>query len=219
MLPTHVNSSIFLISLAAATFSFELSAILLSIVLVASIFPDLDMIVGIHRKTLHPVVVYAAVTALITPIFFLSQNTIIGYLGLFTLFCTIHTAVDVLGTGAEKRPWEHNNDNAIYSASMQKWLKARRVFNYDGSPLDLIVLMASTAAIFYTANLPQMFEILIFTLLVIGIIYTAVRRTLPKLEEYFFENSRVIRVIIKIIRSTRPLSADEAQNIENSDNP
>jgi hypothetical protein len=107
--------------------------------IVGGFLPDLDLFAGVHRRTLHfpvagPVAgVLAGVLAIVAP------STVTVALALCLLSAGVHAATDALGAGEELRPWERTNPNAVYDHVRGRWLRARYVVPYDGSPRDLLL--------------------------------------------------------------------------------
>lgn len=138
--------------------------------------PDLDLLVGVHRRTLHfPVLgwllaVPAAAAALVAP----SGGTVA--LGVGALAAAVHGTSDVLGAGEELRPWERTNRDAVYDHVSGRWWRARYVVPYDGSPTDLAVTAAAAApaAVVYAGPV----RLLAVALVVVGAGYTLLRRRL-----------------------------------------
>lgn len=104
--------------------------------------PDLDLLAGVHRKTLHfpvlgwPPAIVAAGVAASAP----SHLTVA--IALFLTAAAVHALSDVLGAGEELRPWERTTDEAVYCHATGRWLRARYVVRYDGSPEDLLLTVA-----------------------------------------------------------------------------
>lgn len=109
--------------------------------------PDLDLLVGVHRRTLHfPVLGWlvaapAAAAALAAP-----SAATVG-LGVGALAAAVHATSDVLGAGEELRPWERTNRDAVYDHVSGRWWRARYVVPYDGSPADVAVTAAAATPV------------------------------------------------------------------------
>lgn len=105
------------------------------------VLPDLDLLAGTHRKTLHfpvagpPVGVAACLLALAWP------SALTVGVAVALLSAGVHAASDVLGAGQELRPWERTNPDAVYDHVRKRWLRARYLVRYDGAPEDLAVSM------------------------------------------------------------------------------
>lgn len=148
------------------------------------LFPDVDLFVGTHRKTLHfPVyfAVLAGVTGLIGALATLPRVLVVS-----VFFCgaAIHSWSDIAGAGVELRPWERTDTRAVYLHAQNRWITARYWIPYDGSPLDLflVALLAGLVYIIYPTT--PVVGVLIVGSIGVGGVYTGVRRKLPALKEY-----------------------------------
>jgi hypothetical protein len=139
--------------------------------------PDADVLIGIHRRTLHfpvlgwPVVAAAAVVAVLSP----GPWTVAAVC--FALAATVHASIDVLGAGTELRPWRATEDRAIYVHPIGRWLEARRYVRYDGSPEDLAltVVFSVPGILLYDGVVRQV----AVGLVLLGTLYALVRKRLP----------------------------------------
>lgn len=110
--------------------------------IVGGFLPDVDLLVGRHRRTLHfpvagPVAGLAAgLVALAAP-----SDLSVG-VALALLSAGVHAASDALGAGEELRPWERTNPDAVYDHVRGRWVRARYLVPYDGSPRDLLLAVA-----------------------------------------------------------------------------
>lgn len=149
--------------------------------LVGGTIPDLDLFVGIHRRTLHfpvagpPIGAAACLVALASP----SSLTIALAVGL--LSAGVHATTDVLGAGEELRPWERTNPYAVYDHVRGRWLRAQYVIRYDGAPEDLAVAVALAIPVIAVYGDLRW---LIAGLLVVGTAYALTRKRLvPHFEQ------------------------------------
>jgi hypothetical protein len=144
--------------------------------LVGGVLPDLDLLVGVHRRTLHfpvagpivavPTVVVAALAP--SPV---TVGVAVGVVGF-----AVHSASDALGAGEELRPWERTNTNAVYDHVSGRWLQARYVVPYDGSPRDLLVALACGLPALVVFDGP--IRVVLAALLGVAVVYTVLRRRL-----------------------------------------
>ena len=141
------------------------------------VVPDVDLAVGVHRKTLHFPVYYwvafvpAALVALLSP----SEPTVAA--ACFLAAAGLHSLSDWFGAGDELRPWEATSEEAVYVHPLGRWLRPKRWIRYDGAPEDLllaVVLSVPSLLVFEGAV-----RTLLLAGLVVSVVYTAVRRRLP----------------------------------------
>ncbi|MFC6836631.1 metal-dependent hydrolase [Halomarina ordinaria] len=105
--------------------------------LAGGVLPDLDLLVGTHRRTLHFPALYwvGALPALAWAA--LAPSTASVAAACFLLAAAVHSLSDAVGAGEELRPWERTTDRAVYLHPAGRWLRARRWVRYDGAPEDL----------------------------------------------------------------------------------
>lgn len=175
MLPTHALVGM-LIALPVAMAVPEASGIVLGAGLLGGMFPDLDMYAG-HRKTLHFPVYYSVLAAGAAVFAVAASATVAEAIVMFLFAAAVHSVSDILGGGLELHPWEATSERAVYDHHRDRWLRPRRVVGYDGSPGDLL-LSAGVALPLWLAVDGQ-FRWVIVGALVVGSVYTGVRRLLP----------------------------------------
>jgi len=140
-------------------------------------FPDLDLFVGRHRRTLHyPVLGWgvalpAAGHAALAP----TPAT----LALAAFFCAfaLHAAMDALGAGDELRPWERTSDEGVYDHLRGRWIAPRYLVRYDGAPED--VLLTAVGAGAAVALFDGGLRWLAVGCLLLAVAYAVVRRRVP----------------------------------------
>lgn len=138
--------------------------------------PDIDLLVGTHRRTLHyPVLgwvgaVPAVVIAAVTP------TALTVFVGVGAAAAAVHSTSDVLGAGDELRPWERTTTAAVYDHHAGQWWRARYVIPYDGSPADLAVAAAAAAPALVVYD--GVVRWLLAALLALGAVYSLLRRRL-----------------------------------------
>jgi hypothetical protein len=175
MVVTHVAVALAL-SVPVALVAPEFATAAAAGALLGGALPDLDLLVGVHRRTLHfPVVgpalaVGASVLALVATV----PATVALAVGLWGF--GVHAASDALGAGEELRPWERTNTDAVYDHVRGRWWRARYLVPYDGSPRDLALagLAGAPALVVYEGPVRW----LLATLLAGGAVYALFRRRL-----------------------------------------
>nr|WP_276234850.1 metal-dependent hydrolase [Halosegnis sp. DT85] len=173
MVITHVAVALLAAS-AVAVAAPEFAAAAAVGAYVGGTLPDIDLFVGVHRRTLHfPVLgpalaVPAVAVALVVP----SDATVAVAVAL--VGAGVHAASDALGAGEELRPWERTNPNAVYDHASGRWWRARYLVPYDGSPRDLAVAVLAAVPTLLVYDGPVAW--VLAGLLVAAALYTAVRR-------------------------------------------
>lgn len=139
--------------------------------------PDLDAVVGTHRRTLH---FPAYGWAVAVPAVALAALVTARWSVAFAAFCVaaaLHALSDWAEGGVEWRGWECTTDRAVYCHLTGEWLSARRWVRYDGAPEDLLVSAVLGAVALPLSTGPT--RSLVVALLAVGTAYTLVRRRVP----------------------------------------
>jgi len=145
------------------------------------VFPDLDLLAGVHRKTLHFPDYYwlGAVPALVAAAVAPAPATVaVAY---FLCSAAVHSVSDVFGAGTEPRPWERTSDEAVYVHSWGRWLAPRYWVRYDGAPEDYLLTVGcfSPGLVLFGPTVRRV----TVAFLVVGGLYALVRKRLPRVEE------------------------------------
>jgi hypothetical protein len=144
------------------------------------VFPDLDLLSGQHRRTLHFPVYYSASAVVVGTVAVLAPGPATVAATFFLLSAAVHCVTDTAGGGLELRPWDATDDRGVYVHPAGKWIRPRRWVRYDGAPEDLLL-----AAVFSIPGL-LMFDGIVQALTVVGlvvsVVYVAVRKYLPEIE-------------------------------------
>jgi len=145
------------------------------------VFPDLDVVAGVHRKTLHFPDYYwvAALPALGLAAAVPGPATVAA--AWFFLAAAVHSVSDVLGAGLEPRPWERTSVEAVYLHSRRRWLRPRYWVRYDGAPEDFLLTLVCFAP-GLTHFGPTVRRVAVAFVVTAGG-YTLVRKRLPDIEE------------------------------------
>jgi branched-subunit amino acid transport protein len=148
--------------------------------IVGGVFPDLDLLSGQHRRTLHFPIYYSVAGVVAGAVALLVPTTPTVVAAFFLLSAALHCVTDAIGGGLELRPWEATDDRGVYVHPAKRWIRPRRWVRYDGAPEDLLL-----ASVFSIPGL-VMFDGWVRTLTVVGLIisvvYVLVRKRLPELE-------------------------------------
>jgi hypothetical protein len=205
MLPTHITIG-FLFSIIFFYLHPDSLPLLIIATLIGSIIPDIDIFIGQHRKTLHFPVGYTGITVILLPLYFLLPTVGIASLIVLVGSASIHSLTDIIGGGLSKTPWKTIDSPTVYSHYHNVWItekNAPMTVKYDGSYLDFAVLLGSVYII-SQINLEIMYltEFLIL-LLVIGGIYTSIRRKLPVIEELLYQYIPLLRPFINTLHGNK----------------
>ena len=149
------------------------------------IFPDLDLLWGTHRRTLHfPAYYWVAALPAVAVALFAPGITAVA-LAFFLLSAAIHSVSDVLDAGASMRPWETGADEGVYLHPAGRWLPAQQVFRYDGSPGDFAVSCVLAAPVI--ALFDGIVPVLAIALIAVGGLYALFRKRIPSSVDRFVE--------------------------------
>lgn len=147
--------------------------------LLGSVFPDLDLFAGVHRKTLHfpvlgwVVAVPATIWAALSP-----SATSVG-VTFFSLGAAAHAAMDAAGAGHELRPWERTSQRAVYAHVPGRWIAPRRWIRYDGAPEDLALMGVVTLPVLVLYD--GFVRNVMLLALGVSVVYTTIRKRMPDL--------------------------------------
>ncbi|MGM0590897.1 MAG: metal-dependent hydrolase [Halobacteriota archaeon] len=176
--PTHVAMGLVL-ALPVSVLAPELAPAAALAGMAGGIFPDLDMLGGTHRKTLHFPEYYWALALPAVFAVFVSPSTTSVAGAVFLLSAAVHSVADVFGGPSAPRPWERPSDRGVFFHAGGRWLPPKRWIRYDGAPEDLLVFVVLSA--------PGMllFDPLVRALtlwsLAVAVVYTVVRKRVPQL--------------------------------------
>ncbi|WP_137284735.1 metal-dependent hydrolase [Halorussus salinisoli] len=146
-------------------------------------FPDLDLLSGQHRRTLHFPVYYSVAAFAASALAVVATGPATVATAFFLLSAALHCVTDAAGGGLELRPWEATDDRGVYVHPASRWIRPRRWIRYDGAPEDLVL-----AGVF---SLPGLFvfdgavRTLTVVALAVSVVYVAVRKRLPEIETRF----------------------------------
>jgi hypothetical protein len=143
------------------------------------IFPDLDVAVVAHRKTLHfPEHYWLAVLAAF-PVAALRPAPLTVGAAFFALSAAVHSVSDAVGGGLGARPWQNDDQRGVYSHYRGEWIPPRRWIRYDGAPEDLLaVAVLSLPGLLWFDGLVQQ---LTAAMLAVSALYALVRKPIGEL--------------------------------------
>ncbi|AFK19945.1 hypothetical protein E6P09_00410 [Haloferax mediterranei ATCC 33500] len=149
------------------------------VALVGGVFPDLDMVVGVHRKTLHQFEAFTIGMLLFGALAATTRAPVAVLAATGFAAASLHCVADYFGGSSEPNPWEAKTDRGIYVRTAGGWVAPRRIAAYDGSPGDLTLAAILSVPGFTTLG-DGARTVLIGSLLV-GVGYTIVRKRVPQL--------------------------------------
>ena len=141
------------------------------------VFPDLDLLVGTHRRTLHFPAYYWALALPAAAIALFAPGPATVAVALFALSAAVHSASDALGGSDDFRPWERTSSRAVYAHLLGRWLAPRRWIRYDGAPEDLLLTVVLSGPGLFLFG-PRV-RALTLAGLTVAVVYTAFRRKIP----------------------------------------
>jgi hypothetical protein len=143
------------------------------------LFPDVDAIVGTHRRTLHFPVYYWLVALPAVALAVAVPGPATAAIALFALSAAVHSVADAFGGSDDFRPWERTSSRAVYVHAFGRWVAPRRLVRYDGSPEDLaLTVLLSVPGLFLFG--PHV-RAATAVGLVVAFVYTAFRKRIPDL--------------------------------------
>ena len=141
------------------------------------VFPDIDLLVGTHRKTLHfPVAGWLLALPAIGVALFV-PTAVTATLASFLVASAVHAGMDAFGAGEEMRPWERTSTDAVYFHPGRRWFRARYWVPYDGSARDLGVTLvgALPGVVLFSRSV----RLLCVAAVAVAVPYTLLRKRLP----------------------------------------
>ncbi|MCD2198727.1 metal-dependent hydrolase [Halobacterium sp. KA-4] len=143
------------------------------------VFPDLDLGVLEHRKTLHYPEHYWPLAAAAFGIAVGAPSALTVAVAFFLLSAAVHSVTDAFGGGLGARPWANDDQRGVYSHTRRRWIRPRRWIRYDGAPEDLlaVVVLSIPALALYDGLVRR----LMVAMLAVSVVYTLARKRLPDL--------------------------------------
>lgn len=186
MATTHAFAGLLVAAPIAVFFPEHATPVALA-ALSGGVFPDLDVFIGRHRRTLHFPVLYWGLCLGLGVAGLVVGLPELLYAAVFVLAAALHSVSDVLGGGLEKEPWKQTTDCAVYCHVSTRWVAPRHYIAYDGSKGDLLATcILATSAVAY-AGVPHLW-LIVGGGIGIAAGYTLVRRWLPAVEDWLYEN-------------------------------
>ncbi len=152
--------------------------------LVGGYVPDLDLLPPMqHRRTLHFPEYYSALTVALGVVALARPSMLSAGLAFAALGAAVHSITDSLGGGLGSRPWSNDDQRGVYYHYGRRWIPPRRWIRYDGAPEDLLaVVLLSAPGLVALEGLPRQ---ALLAGIAVSVVYTLVRKQLPKIEDRF----------------------------------
>lgn len=144
-----------------------------------SVLPDLDVVVGEHRRTLHYPVGYWVGTVPFVGAVIAAPSVVTVAAAVFVGCAALHSSSDVLGGGLGARPWIEDDERGVYDHYHDRWVPPRRYVRWDGAPEDLVMaVVVSVPALLYFDGVVWYGAVMG---VVVSVVYTGLRKRLPDL--------------------------------------
>ncbi len=147
---------------------------------VGGAFPDLD-ILALHRRTLHFPRYYGYATAVAAAVSFAYTTPLTVAVAFFLVAAWLHSVADIVGGGAESRPWERRTERAVYDHAARRWVAPRRWVRYDGAPEDLGLVLLAAVPVTYAA--PRALLPFLVASVGVSVVYAVFRRRVVPVAE------------------------------------
>lgn len=174
MATTHVLAGV-LVGLAAVAVAPVAATPVVIAAALGGLTPDFDLL-GAHRRTLHFPAYGTGAAALAAGLAWAVPTTATVALAAFLAAFALHSVSDAFGGGLSLRPWEPSSDRGVYEHLRGRWHRPRRIVRYDGAPEDAFLGLALALPAY--ALLGPTGRLAVVALVVVSVVYTAVRRAL-----------------------------------------
>lgn len=211
MAPTHVFVSLLLAS-PLLLIAPEASIFVFAFAVIGGFLPDFDLFFGTHRKTLHFPSGYFVGSLVFILIAFV--YTTVGTISLAALAIGVcsHVFGDILGAGLEYKPWEKTSDRGVYNHIEDEWIAPTYILGHDGSLRDFTALLFMSPLVFFVYSDVSFIVEFIVGIVLLALLYSALRKILPSIEEYLYKNSEISRKLLDMFlydsESDRPWKAE-----------
>jgi hypothetical protein len=179
MATTHAVMGAAAVALFVAPTAPELAPVAALAAVLGGVFPDTDFLVA-HRRTLHYPEGYWLLAAPVTLLAMLSPSMWTVAAAVFLASAGLHSVTDAFGGGLALRPWVEDDHRGVYSHALDRWIQPRRWIRYDGAPEDLALAVVCALPVVLTFD--GSIRLVTYVLLVLSVLYTALRKQLPEFE-------------------------------------
>ncbi|WP_435100139.1 metal-dependent hydrolase [Halarchaeum sp. P4] len=149
------------------------------------VFPDLDLLVGEHRRTLHYPDYYVLLSLPLAGLAVLRPLTATVATASFVAAAALHSVADAFGGGLAPEPWIRDDHRGVYCRARRRWVRPRHWVRWDGAPEDLALhgVLALVCIVAFDGTV----QWLVVLSLPVSAVYTAVRRRLPEWAPWLLE--------------------------------
>jgi membrane-bound metal-dependent hydrolase YbcI (DUF457 family) len=180
MAPSHVAVGLALAA-AVSRVAPEFTGVALGAAVVGSLLPDLDLLAGTHRQTLHaPVLSWVPAVPAVAGALYAPSTGTVG-LAVLLVAVALHPLCDLVGGTSEPAPWEPTTDRGVYLHVPRpgRWLAPTHWVRYDGAPEDFLLTVALAVPALVVVGPAA--EPVVAGCLLVGAGYTLVRKRVPQL--------------------------------------
>lgn len=184
MVTTHAAMGVALSALLLPV-SPELAGVAAFAAFLGGVFPDLDLLVGEHRRTLHYPDYYTVLALGLAGVALLRPAAATVAVAAFVASAALHSVADAFGGGLAPRPWVRDDHRGVYCRLRGRWVHPRHWVRWDGAPEDLA--LHGALALVCVAAFDGPVRWLVVLTLPVSATYTAVRRRLPEWAPWLLE--------------------------------
>ncbi len=178
MTTTHAAAGVAL-ALPVLVFAPEFAVFAAAAAVCGGVFPDLDSVVGVHRKTLHYPVYYWGLALPAVGVAALAPGPATILAAAFLASAALHAASDLLGGTDDMRPWTGDSSRGVYVHALGRWVSPRRWIRYDGAPEDFVLgaVLSVPGLLWFGSTLRGV----MLVGLALAAVYTVFRKQIPDL--------------------------------------
>lgn len=165
MLPTHILAG-GVIGLVLSVLALEMQVSMICVGMIASVLPDLDMLLE-HRKTLHRPLQFSLFAIALFGLYLAFNTSLLLLLSVIFASAGLHTVSEILGQGKTMNPDLKKDNRCVYNHLKRVWIKPRRLIKV-GSFRDLV--LSAIFSIPLLAIGDQLVSIMSILILVAGVI-------------------------------------------------
>jgi len=163
----------------------ELAVVAALAAVLGGVLPDLDLLVGEHRRTLHYPDYYALLAVPLAAVAALTRSVVAVAFAAAVASAALHSLADAFGGGLGARPWIRDDHRGVYCHLRARWIHPRHWIRWDGAPEDLALCGACTLVAVAAFDGPVRW--LLVATLPVSVAYTLLRKRLPEAAPWLVE--------------------------------